>query len=125
LAPAGGVIAFSSGRVFVARPLWGEPIEELTFSGVTPHAVQFNWWFEGGKYVSGGDCYSIPLWCLVLVSLAATMAAWWLDTARRRSRVGLCSSCGYDRTGLAPMSLCPECGTAPSAGAPPHYLSPP
>jgi hypothetical protein len=32
----------------------------------------------------------------------------------RRRRLGLCTSCGYDRRGLAADVKCPECGTAPT-----------
>ena len=36
-------------------------------------------------------------------------------TARRLGRVGKCAKCRYDRAGLAPSTLCPECGTPESA----------
>lgn len=32
--------------------------------------------------------------------------------ARRRVRMGLCSECSYNRAGLSPTALCPECGAA-------------
>jgi len=32
--------------------------------------------------------------------------------ARRRARIGCCPKCNYDRAGLAPGSVCPECGAA-------------
>lgn len=43
------------------------------------------------------------LWCVV----------WLSETylrARRLAKVGRCSECGYLRTGLPPLSPCPECG---------------
>lgn len=49
---------------------------------------------------------------LVLVALP-TALAWRLDTlARRRAKVNACPACGYDRSGLARSSPCPECGTS-------------
>jgi hypothetical protein len=30
--------------------------------------------------------------------------------ARRRAKAGSCPACGYDRRGLAPGAVCPECG---------------
>ncbi len=48
--------------------------------------------------------------------------AWWLLLTApgavrrfRRHRRGACEGCGYDRRGLAPDALCPECAT-PSPG---------
>lgn len=37
------------------------------------------------------------------------------DRRLTRSRVGLCPSCDYDRRGLSPEAVCPECGS-PSVG---------
>ncbi len=39
----------------------------------------------------------------------ATLRRW------RRHRTGRCVSCGYDRTGFASQTLCPECGNSPLA----------
>jgi len=67
---------------------------------------------------------AVPLWPAVLIALVTTALVWRADAAyRRRSRVGLCPSCGYDRAGLAPSNLCPECGgpaPEPRADAPAH-----
>ena len=58
----------------------------------------------------------IPLWPFVVVSCAITALGWRLDTlARRRARVGLCPKCNYNRAGLAPGAVCPECGSAAPA----------
>lgn len=56
----------------------------------------------------------VPWWFLLLVFLtfpAVTFRALW--RARRRQRVGLCSSCGYDMR--ATPNRCPECGKAAAA----------
>jgi hypothetical protein len=58
---------------------------------------------------------SVPHWSLALV-LGVLPAAWlwrW-RVLRRRARVGLCKSCGYDVR--ATPGRCPECGT-PSPAA--------
>lgn len=57
---------------------------------------------------------SVPTWGPVLGVLTLTMIAWRLDAlARRRARLALCANCHYDRTGLAPGAVCPECGRSP------------
>ena len=57
---------------------------------------------------------ALPLWFPALLSLLATAAAWRADAKYlRRVREGLCPACGYDRAGLAAVSVCPECGAAP------------
>ena len=37
-------------------------------------------------------------------------ATWGYDVYARQRSKGLCPKCCYDRTGLAPTSICPECG---------------
>lgn len=54
----------------------------------------------------------LPLWAMFAASLLATLAAWRQDAIARRVRMGQCLKCGYDRAGLAPGGVCPECGAA-------------
>jgi len=58
----------------------------------------------------------IPLWFPTLLVAIPTALAWRADRrAWRWERIGLCPACGYDRRGLAPAAVCPECGAAASA----------
>lgn len=74
------------------------------------------WIWDGQLYVnwmSYREKSVNPIWQPLAVALLATATAWWLDTlARRRGRPGLCPTCQYDRTGLPPGAVCPECGAA-------------
>ena len=63
-----------------------------------------------------------PIWLGLAADTAIFASAWWLilfaprrlrRTLRRRR--GHCMTCGYDRAGLAPDALCPECGRTPAA----------
>ena len=81
---------------------------------------QFHWWADISPYwgspVANRNLYFIPLWPLPLLSLLTTAAAWRADAKYlRRVREGACPACGYDRAGLAAISVCPECGAAASA----------
>ncbi len=77
------------------------------------------WHFDALK--SRGDvAYFVPLWCPTLLALLLTALAWRPDLiAHHRARKGLCPSCGYNRAGLAPGAVCPECGAAATMTAPP------
>jgi hypothetical protein len=76
------------------------------------HVFVMNW-RVGTRMVSSWEAWSIPLWIFVLPVAVASGAAWHLDTrARRRAKLDLCPKCGYNRTGLTPGAVCPECGTA-------------
>jgi hypothetical protein len=58
--------------------------------------------------------FAIPIWPVPAFTLLATIAAWRFDAlARRRAKLNLCPNCGYDRTGLAPGAVCPECEAPP------------
>jgi hypothetical protein len=61
------------------------------------------------------DC--VPLWPFLLV-VGVPSAVMWTHTvlAWRRSRIGCCRSCGYDRAGLAADAKCPECSAVPKVG---------
>ena len=59
------------------------------------------------------------LWHAVMCATALT---WAIRERRRAIGPGQCEACGYDRRGLAPDALCPECGanvTSRGAGGPP------
>jgi hypothetical protein len=57
----------------------------------------------------------VPLWIPFAVAAVPTGLLWRAEL-RRRSRAlsTLCLSCGYDRQGLAPDAMCPECGQVPT-----------
>jgi len=106
------------------RSSWYIDRRERAFSR-DPAPFTLVWTFpsvSSEQWSVGGDpatCVRIPLWTPVALSGLATTMAWRLDTlARRRARVGLCRTCSYDRTGLAPGAVCPECGAAASAPSP-------
>jgi len=55
----------------------------------------------------------VPTYAFFVPILLSTCVAWRLDgIARRRARVGACSTCGYDLSATFAASNCPECGTA-------------
>lgn len=59
--------------------------------------------------------FQIPLWPAIIATCLLTALVWWLDVlAHRRSPIGHCAMCGYDRTGMAMDAVCPECGVAAS-----------
>ncbi|HMN39846.1 MAG TPA: hypothetical protein PKE29_03310 [Phycisphaerales bacterium] len=60
----------------------------------------------------------MPLWAPMLIAVAFSAAAWRFDIlARRRERLNLCPKCNYDRVGLSPGAVCPECGTRSASRA--------
>jgi hypothetical protein len=80
-------------------------------SDVSTGPFRFSWRYV--RYVSPrGWSIFLPLWPAAVASFLPTAWAWRLDTlAHRRARAGACPNCHYDRTGLAPSALCPECGS--------------
>ncbi len=61
----------------------------------------------------------IPHWLTSLAIVGMSSLAWWryLTIEHRRRSRNECLACGYSRTGLAPDTLCPECGTLPTPEA--------
>jgi hypothetical protein len=71
---------------------------------------------EPEKLISRRACV-IPMWFLMLVpgliALSAINDLRKLAIAPRRSRAGLCPTCGYDLRGGDGKDRCPECGEVP------------
>ena len=130
------VLWYGSGRWFIAscastnynnivelarggiQVLWQRPLAmppKLIWKFASSN-TGFEWWIGFVGSWSTNWQLAIPLWIPVVPTLLVTMLAWHLDVrARRPKRTNPCPSCGYDRTGLAPSAVCPECGT-PSNG---------
>jgi hypothetical protein len=54
---------------------------------------------------------TLPVWWAALPATAIAAALWRHDIiATRRWRLHYCMKCGYERAGLAPGAVCPECG---------------
>jgi hypothetical protein len=106
---SGHEIALDKGRIFYQ---WYQRTKQ-------PQLPVSKWWTRPQPQISFALDYAqsnvrwfvaIPVWPFVALSLATTAAAWRMDIiARRKSRLGGCPACGYDRTGLAPAAPCPEC----------------
>lgn len=69
---------------------------------------------EGRAYRATWTTIFVPSWAVTLLftipPLLWSVSVW---RKRRRARVGLCSTCGYDLR--ATPDRCPECGTVPAA----------
>jgi hypothetical protein len=53
----------------------------------------------------------LPLWPLTSLLCIGAAALWWHDfKVQRRPDPGHCPRCGYDLSGLASATSCPECG---------------
>jgi hypothetical protein len=68
-----------------------------------------------GLFVAAVFFGLIMLWPLLAVAAVPLVVRQWFGRTMRgrRTRLGLCPSCGYDRRGLDPTTPCPECGTIP------------
>ena len=74
---------------------------------------RFHWW--PGRTPDWNRIPYYPLWPAPALLFGGAAIAWMAEAvARRRSRVGNCGKCKYDRTGLAATARCPECGTMPT-----------
>ncbi|HZW07099.1 MAG TPA: hypothetical protein VFF65_08235, partial [Phycisphaerales bacterium] len=62
---------------------------------------------------SGTRSIAVVLWPIppLLVACSALLLRSGI-LARRRSKAGCCTACGYDLTGLGAGAACPECGNA-------------
>ncbi len=84
--------------------------EQFSFVGdINPYAPAL-WWRQRASAL--GTRFTVPLWMPALPFATMTAIAWRLEHRQLfRSKRGLCLKCGYPRSGLAPKSSCPECGS--------------
>ncbi|HEV2688413.1 MAG TPA: hypothetical protein VGV35_07655, partial [Bryobacteraceae bacterium] len=101
---------------FGDTPGWHLSHDDLMTRG-GPYVVFVNGSSQTSYFISyAGQIHSkgvtLPYWIIILVTAIAP--AFWLRedlSRRRRLRIGLCQSCGYNLTGNT-SGVCPECGTA-------------
>lgn len=72
-------------------------------------------WWPGLMGTDPGWMFLLPLWIPLAATGLTTAGVWRRWWSWQPSTA--CRSCGYDRSGLAPSSVCPECGA--TAGAKP------
>lgn len=104
-----GLVA--GGCVVIEWP--NDPRSDFAAPGwiVKPHSWRVASWRPFLNDRSAWARLYLPLWFVALPPAALAAGAWRLDAlARRRARLNLCLKCNYDRTGLAPEAVCPECG---------------
>ena len=121
----GGVNLMPTGAAYVGagelsitwKVPWSIRPQEFGWN-VSPTLIPFRWWFTGERYTSATSgtpvvvqiVVGIPLWLFAGAAGAAAGFAWFRD--RPPLRATDCPKCHYDRTGLAPGAVCPECGAA-------------
>ena len=107
-----GWVGVEAGRFGIAPFIRSTLGREPGVYGPLPWHVNWGWFWVNSAQHRRADLW-IPLWPAPAGSLLITVAAWRLDTiAPRRARIGFCPKCSYNRTGLAPGAVCPECGAA-------------
>jgi hypothetical protein len=107
----GGYARLSSGEVQIGAARSNSDLDHAVLAIRLIDA----WRGDGASFWTNtqfGWLLSMPVWPVACACVAITGVAWRLDTlANRRERAGKCPKCGYDRQGLAPEAICPECGT--------------
>jgi hypothetical protein len=68
--------------------------------------------FAVGRHFYPGCAFG-PLWPAAVPLLLISAGAWGAELfGRGRRQPNACPHCQYDRSGLAPCAVCPECGRA-------------
>jgi hypothetical protein len=102
---------FADSRYFGPKDWW----PNMWYRGLDAASIRWDFSFEHNSEVGMTIC-AIPLWSTALLGAAvAVKAGYPIIRQRRRVRLGLCMSCGYDRRGASGL-VCPECGWTDQAG---------
>ncbi len=113
--PSSGTWNLEAGRIVIRNIDWNSQTPKSPGLQLFHVPFELDWSMQYDP-TAWGSPLTTPIWPFAGISLLVTAFAWRLDSlARRRAANNLCSTCRYDRTGLPPHSLCPECGTAPPA----------
>jgi hypothetical protein len=77
------------------------------------------YWYGFARPLVNGGLICVPLWPLIAVAACSMYLSWRPELLRwLRSRRGHCPGCNYDRAGLPPAALCPECAFQPAKPVP-------
>jgi len=102
-----------SGTIAVYESTLIVPNDKWTFI-VSPVNEPFDFW--SWSYLSDSSGFgevSFPIYILCLVPFGIFLLVWRKDIWQRRlPGTHICRQCGYDQSGIALMSVCPECGVS-------------
>jgi hypothetical protein len=96
-------------RVMASQPVTpSQPDEHFWFRRIVPTRLSAAYWWIRWAQTPRVLKVIVPVWIPAAMSLGVAVVAWRLKEMAR----GKCPSCDYDRTGLGPGAMCPECGAA-------------
>jgi hypothetical protein len=97
-------VGIGMGTFYIQRPEFQSPISNTYGWQMYDRDLPTQWWrWEFSSYR-----FTTPIWFWVVLAAALVGLGVWRD--RRNSRIGKCTTCAYDLTGLPVGRCCPECG---------------
>ena len=110
--PNGNEAGIDNGVVFASWGMMEYPDVPRGLLLRRSNAREWRWWGHFYWSESFGRVIGVPLWIPTSVLVLSAAVAWRLDALSRASGNNACPKCNYDRTGLPPQAVCPECGAA-------------
>ena len=126
---SGGAI-WLEGTSHRSRPIRGTPVAPGLVAFCRPYKPPLVQWVSELIWVPGWNQRVmgvtpfrvwLPLWIPLGAFGAVAGFAWYRHLSQRKP--GHCPHCRYDRTGLAPGAVCPECGASHLAATKPPSAS--
>jgi hypothetical protein len=104
-------LGFGAAMGVLARylPWRGARAAAVILGGLSSGLLGFVSLFEGKVWPAVIGVVIVALWALAFHSVLFFGRGW---TKEAVARAGCCVNCGYDRSGLEPGAVCPECGQA-------------